>query len=449
MLFYEDGKIIPCMVLLSCQKRVERQQVHSALEILIDHHPNLRMNISKSKNSLDFIEMKNFPISVNEIETFDWVQATTHLFNRNIDEYDNTPLWKFIWIQNSYNYKNNLFQFIFSIHHSIADFPYTHLLVFDFLNILKDIQNGRFHQTYTKFPFSPSIEQIEGIRNNNVRITENTLSESSSPENTPSESSSSEGNNTITALLAYEYCYKDEIKSLRDTTRIISASAWKTIEGHTVERFSDKCKKEMVSKNSALLAAMLMSFGKLLEKKGCNFSVKFEFAFMTNLRRYIKENSPFYPGMAVVTCPVSINLDLTEASLSPDAFWDLARIIKSKTSIALNNNKPLTVLHEDVPRWATGERNKGKSQTVFLLSNVDQVATLEPQTAKNFQIENFQVISDIKPDYSPIFVGLSHIRNGSLYCCIGYSSNYTSLETAETFSNNITNIIQDSSVITF
>jgi hypothetical protein len=71
-------------------------------------------------------------------------------------------------------------------------------------------------------------------------------------------------------------------------------------------------------------------------------------------------------------------------------FWDLARIIKSKTTIALNNNKPLTVLHEDVPRWATGERNKGKSQTVFLLSNVDQVATLEPKTAKNFQIENFQ-----------------------------------------------------------
>jgi hypothetical protein len=211
------------------------------------------MNISKSKNSLDFIEMKNFPISVNEIETFDWVQATKHLFNRNIDEYNNTPLWKFIWIQNSYNYKNNLFQFIFSIHHSIADFPYTHLIVFDFLNILKDIQNGRFHQTCTKFPFSPSIEQIEGIRNNNVRITE-----SSSPENTPSDS-----DNTITALEAYEYCYKEEIKSLRDTSRIISASVWKTIEGHTVERFSDKCKKEMVSKNSALLAAMLMSFGKL------------------------------------------------------------------------------------------------------------------------------------------------------------------------------------------
>ena len=427
------------MVLLSCRKCVERHQVHSALEILTDHHPNLRMNISKSKNSLDFIEMKNFPISVNEIETFDWVQATKHLFNRNIDEYNNTPPWKFIWIQNSYNYKNNLFQFIFSIHHSIADFPYTHLIVFDFLNILKDIQNGRFHQTCTKFPFSPSIEQIEGIRNNNVRITE-----SSSPENTPSES-----DNTITALEAYEYCYKEEIKSLRDTSRIISASVWKTIEGHTVERFSDKCKKEMVSKNSALLAAMLMSFGKLLEKKGCNFSVKFEFAFMTNLRRYMKENSPFYPGMAVVTCPVSINLDITETSLSQDVFWDLARIIKSKTSIALNNNKPLTVLHEDVPRWATGERNKGKSQTVFLLSNVDQVATLEPKTAKNFQIENFQIISDIKPDYSPIFVGLSHIRNGSLYCCIGYSSNYTSLDTAETFSDNITNIIEDSSVISF
>jgi len=149
------------MVLLSCRKCVERHQVHSALEILTDHHPNLRMNISKSKNSLDFIEMKNFPISVNEIETFDWVQATKHLFNRNIDEYNNTPLWKFIWIQNSYNYKNNLFQFIFSIHHSIADFPYTHLIVFDFLNILKDIQNGRFHQTCTKFPFSPSIEQID------------------------------------------------------------------------------------------------------------------------------------------------------------------------------------------------------------------------------------------------------------------------------------------------
>jgi hypothetical protein len=63
--------------------------------------------------------------------------------------------------------------------------------------------------------------------------------------------------------------------------------------------------------------------------------------------------------------------------------------------------------------------------------------------AKNFQIENFQIISDIKPDYSPIFVGLSHIRNGSLYCCIGYSSNYTSLDTAETFSDNITNIILD------
>jgi hypothetical protein len=63
--------------------------------------------------------------------------------------------------------------------------------------------------------------------------------------------------------------------------------------------------------------------------------------------------------------------------------------------------------------------------------------------------KNFQIISDIKPDYSPIFVGLSHIRNGSLYCCIGYSSNYTSLDTAETFSDNITNIIEDSSVITF
>lgn len=434
------------MALLSCRKCVERQQVYSALEILIDHHPNLRLNISKNENSLDFIEMKNFSISVNETstETFDWIPATTHLFNRNIDEYNNTPLWKFIWIQNSYNQNNNLFQFIFSIHHSIADFPYTHLIVFDFLNILKDVQNGMFHQSYTNYPFSPSIEQIEGIKNNNVRITENSLSENNSPENTQSES-----DNTITALKAYEYCYKDEIKSLRDTSRIISASVWKKIEGHTVERFSDKCKKEMVSKNSALLAAMLMSFGKLLEKKGCNFSVKFEFAFMTNLRRYMIENSQYYPGMAVVPCPVSINLDITETSLSQDVFWDLARIIKSKTNIALDNNKPLAVLHEDVPRWATGERNKGKSQTVFLLSNVDQVATLEPKTARNFQIENFQVISDIKPDYSPIFVGLSHIRNGNLYCCTGYSSNYTSLDTAETFSNNITNIIEDSSVITF
>lgn len=419
-LYYEDRKIIPSMVLLSCQKKVTQSQVNSALEILVNCHPMLSTDIKNVGNNVEFVEKPKVSIPFQLVEADDWFPLSRDLYSKFAND---KSLWKFIMIQNAHNQKHNLFQFIFSIHHSLADFPYAHRIIMDFLDILKDLQNGWTNKKYTQYSIPPPIENIQNF--DNPRI----------------ETPLKEDVNGITTLEAYEHYYKDEIHSLAESPRIYCGFQYTVLESQMADRYFSKCKTEMVSKNAAIIATLVMSFGKLLEQKGCKDFVKFDFSFMTNLRRYMGENSSFYPGMAAVGCPLSLTLNLANIGSPQTVFWDLARYIKHLTSNALDSRQPLRVIHEDVARWVSEGRIIGKTKSVFVSSNVDKMDGLRPETEKYFRLEDFQVISDIQLNHYPIFMVLTHIMNGKLQFGIGYTASYTSHHTAKSFCENIRTIV--------
>lgn len=425
-ILYMDQKIIPNMALLCCKKTVKISQIEAALEILVKRHPMLRVTIKEDNNGPYFIEKSHVPINIRVFDTNNWYPVSQNQYAEHFG--DELHLWRFNLIQNDRYNEKNLLHFVFSMHHSIVDFPYSFVITLDFLTILKDIQNELHTTQYEEYLFPDSVEQVKGLEYKDATFEESDYS-------LPTVRISP----VVTALQAYEYFFRDEIKLLYKRPNIIAATKWQVVDNHKTEIFFSKCKGEKVSKNAAILAALVISFAKLLKSKECTDDVEVQFAFWTNLRRYMDNGDDYYAGLAVVPCPVSVIVS-TKQSSQP-VYWDIARNIRDQTAAVINNRKPLQVLQKDIPSWIKDGRRKGKSCNVFTLSNVDQIV-VRPDIENNFRPLDFQVISDVKIDYSPIFLVLTSVLNGSLKISVHYSSQYTSEETAHKFTSNIKTIIE-------
>lgn len=414
------------MALLCCKKTVKISQIEAALEILVKRHPMLRVTIKEDNNGPYFIEKSHVPINIRVFDTNNWYPVSQNQYAEHFG--DELHLWRFNLIQNDRDNEENLLHFVFSMHHSIVDFPYSFVITLDFLTILKDIQNELHTTQYEEYLFPDSVEQVKGLEYKDATFEE-------SDYNLPTVRISP----VVTALQSYEYFFRDEIKLLYKRPNTIAATKWQVVDNHKTEIFFSKCKGEKVSKNAAILAALVISFAKLLKSKGCTDDVEVQFAFWTNLRRYMDNGDDYYAGLAVVPCPVSVIVS-TKQSSQP-VYWDIARNIRDQTAAIINNRKPIQVLQKDIPSWIKDGRRKGKSCNVFTLSNVDQIV-VRPDIENNFRPLDFQVISDVKIDYSPIFLVLTSVLNGSLKISVHYSSQYTSEETAHKFTSNIKTIIE-------
>ncbi|CAC5414146.1 unnamed protein product [Mytilus coruscus] len=423
-LFYKDLKIIQVMFMLSCKNTVDVNQIRSAFEILISRHPLMRMSVQERDNILYFVEVENVSTEIR-IENNNDYEAIMR------DEYTNMQLasfgrlWRFTWLKPLKNTEDNIFRFIFSINHCIADFQYYYLILVDFLDIMKDLQNGSTDvQQRSKFTYHPPIEQIltypedrRIIGNNSTRNYDN-----------------------ITSLQAYENYFKQEIVHLAKAKRIFAAGCRRKFDLETSQRFISKCKTESVSVTSAMLAASVISFCKLLRKKGCRDTVTVQLVFAADLRKYINSSVEFYAGMAVVLCPVVVDIDVTLVESVRDGFWEFSRYVKGQVSDAIKNRKPLDILYGDIESHVKNGRKRGKSDCVITLSNIENVG-LALEKNDNFQLLDFQMISDIRIDYCPIFMMLTHVLNGILHLSIAYESSYTSSETVERFADEIQKVL--------
>lgn len=144
----------------------------------------------------------------------------------------------------------------------------------------------------------------------------------------------------------------------------------------------------------------------------------------------------FYPGMAVVLCPVEVNVDVTSVESLDDEFWKFSSYIKGQVSDAIKNKKPLDILYGDIETNVKNGRKRGKSDYVITLSNIENVG-LALEKNENFQLLECQMLSDIKIDYCPIFMMLTHELNGILHLGVAYESSYTSSETVERYTDEI------------
>ena len=387
-LYYEDNKNLPGMVLLSCKKNLEPCHVKDALNILVSRHPMMRMSVRNRNGVLQFIEMYNVPVDVNIINSNDWDSLLDH----ELRPYDqNGPLWRFVWLQSKFNTDNHLFQFLLSVHHCISDFPYSYLIIMEFLDILKSLQNGS-DIVKIEHLFPLPIEEIV-TPNANMSNTHPVLKEDT----------------VISALKAYEHYYIKEIIFLGNKTRIPGISVWRALDNETSECFPTTCKSKSVTNTSAILAASIISFCNLLHRKGCRDIVRLEYSFATNLRRYMENSEPFFPGLAVVVCPVSLDVDVGATSSLGKNFWRLANTItKQLLQTVVNDRKPVDVLHNDIANALKYDRKKGKTEIVFRLSNVESVNRLEIENNKNCQLLDFQFKDDVEVDHCVIFQVLSH-----------------------------------------
>ncbi|CAC5414147.1 unnamed protein product [Mytilus coruscus] len=414
------------MALFCCKKTVALCEIQTALEILVKRHPMLRMTIKEDNNGPYFIEKKHVPINIGLFDT-NWYAVSQNQYAEHFG--DELHLWRFNLIQNDRYNEDNLLQFVFSMHHSIVDFPYSFVIILDFLTILKAIQNEMHNTNYKEYLFPVSVERIKGLEYSDEAFEESDYDVSSgrlSP--------------VVTALEAYEYFFMDEINLLSTRVNTIAATQWQVIDNNITQIFFSKCKAEKVSKNAAILAALVTSFVNLLKSKGCTDDVKVQFSFWTNLRRYMDNDDRYYAGVAVVPCPVSV---IVNTKQSPQiVYWDIARNIRDQTTAVINNRKPIQVLHKDIPSWVKDGRRKGKSINVFTLSNVDKVV-VRPDIEENFRLLDVQCISDVKIDYSPIFLVLTSVLNFNLNISVHYSSQFTSEETAHKFTSNIKTIIEN------
>ncbi|XP_052090196.1 uncharacterized protein LOC127726778 isoform X1 [Mytilus californianus] len=423
-LFYKDLKFIQGMFMLSCKNTVDVNQIRSAFEILTSSHPLMRMSVQERDTVLYFVEVENMSTEIR-IENNNDYEAVMGDEYTSLQSASTRRLWMFTWLKPLQNTEDNTFRFIFSINHCIADFQYYYLILVDFLEIMKDLQNGSDAvQQRSKFTYHPPIEQILTYPEDRRIIGNN----------------STKTFNNITSLQAYENYFKQEIAHLAKAKRIFAASCRRKLDLETSHRFISKCKTESVSVTSAMLAASVISFCKLLRMKGCRDTVTVQLVFAVDLRKYINNSVEFYAGMAVVLCPVVVDMDVSLVESVGDGFWKFSRCVKGQVSDTIKNRKPLDILYGDIETYVKNGRKRGKSDCVITLSNIENVG-LELEQNDNFQLIDFQMISDIRIDYCPIFMMLTHVFNGILHLGVAYESSYTSSETVERFTDEIQKVL--------
>jgi hypothetical protein len=440
------------MVQLRCVQRVRLSEVSKAMEYLYLQHPLLRMFIRETKRpaNLQYVEMNPLKIDCR-VSLLPADILLQEEFNTKFNP--NGPLWR-ITVQNLHNaaqenddtctcvgsqkHSNAFrheFSFAVTFHHSLVDGVYLMYLIADFVELLDKIQRN---QTKTgdiqrrNMP-SPLEQYVHPILWTGKSVITPSLSTSVT---------------SLQALTAYKQCFSQEIDRLRSNPVQANSMATK-LERKKTKQFLSDCKLQGILVSGAIGAASCIAFTKQLKLELYSQVKVLEIPveIMVDMRRYASsvEDYAMFPGAAAMHLPFLVEIPLCEKLDSKELFWQIARKISDDLSNAIQSTEAIKFMVDEVKRTINSkiEDGVGKSPyviTIANLYNVDNIVRAEQKP--RFQLGGFQVLTQIDIDHHPIFEVHGFTLSGEFHFNVSYCGRYTSKETADRFSLDMTQVIQ-------
>ncbi len=288
----------------------EPEILRKSLDILQQRHPLLRVGILKKRNHyfFDSEESRDIPLKIiARSHENQWRSITEDELNTSIP-IEAGPLIRFVYITSGS--PNSQCELIISIHHSIVDASSAVHISHEILSICHALNAGISTAEYTPLPLLPPEEKFFPAKFQNLSLRWYIMRFFI---------------RQIGDEINYRRSMRGKTKALIHQTgrgKILSSS----ITAKDTEKLVRRSRKQRVTLNSALSAALLMAVAKHLYK-GQNIPLRI-FIF-PDLRSYLvppvsAENLGGYHSILRITIPVSPNQD----------YWNLADDINQRVQKA-------------------------------------------------------------------------------------------------------------------
>lgn len=454
--------IICLMTKLATTFPVTHAMTKSALFLLAQKHPMLRMTIQNNSGEFSFLEMERMRLDFAVSERTDWLHFIMEEADRPLDT-EHGPLWKCrLLLQPSTRpsetnpidaaqgttqetkvvahipQNDNCVQttngfvnestFLFVWHHSIMDGKYVFWIFKQFVEILDNINSGINVSIgiSEKLPLLPPMEDVMvyPLPQAQKKMTARSVYVCLNPPNV--------------SLHDYNHRFYHEIQMCKSGPARNGCVIFEFSEQET-KQIMRLCKAESVSANGVFLTAGLLAFVDLVYSQSPCKNFKIPFEFMMDLRRFCPLSFPqdlmkYFPGVASVHVPMIADIQLSSRPATKQEFWEMSRSFGSAIQSEVHSpetfswirkivNENLTVRKPDKPNV--------KSPRVLLMSNMGSLeGVFTGDIATRVKLAALHAHSTTLIEDSPIFFVSNYILNSQLYVTVSFCKNYTSVKTA-------------------
>ena len=393
------------VALMRLRGLLEIDIIKQSLLLLQQRHPFLQMQIVKNRDGMYFAaqETPEIPLRiVKRNKENQWLEVIEEEFNQKIDSLRD-PLIKLAYIPAASG--SDVFDLIFTIHHSISDGVSLIELCREFLDYCARIAEGEQVEV-ERLPMSPPVEQLFPI------------------------------SRTLLQFRVFLFKLKLLFNQLLKKARQLASDLYSPVSEHKVRlihRFLNEkqtkqlcqlCKKEETTVTGALNAAMLLAY-------------KNELAIVDNAyisaitavdnRKFIQSKFAHQQNLGLMAGGVLV----TEYISNNSCFWEIAKSSRQKIEQSLGSDQ-----HFYIPLSAQSRIDsfkKGKTfPAAYILSNMGKINHSENYGSLEL-MENH--ITASSRSYQPSFVLHSTTFRSRLYLNFSYAEPLISPKTAQSLSD--------------
>ncbi|NER52788.1 MAG: hypothetical protein F6J92_40360 [Symploca sp. SIO1A3] len=399
----EGAGLVAC--LMRVRGSLEIRVIKQSLSLLQQHHPYLQMHIVKNTDGMYFEakEASEIPLRIIERNKENqWLEVIEEELNHKIDSRQG-PLIKSAYIPAAIG--SDIFDLIFTIHHSISDGASLIQLCREFLDYCARITEGE-QLKVERLPMTPPVEQLLprsktalqfGIFLFILKFILNQLLKKP-------------------RQLSYDiYCPVSEQK-----VRLINLC----LNEKQTKQLCKLCNQERTTVTGALNAAMLLTFKNELAIAG---NVYINAAIAVNLRQFIQSEFAQQHHLGLMAGSIF----MTEFISNNSSFWEIARNSRQKIEQGLQSHQhfyaPLAA------RDRIGSFKKGRILPLaYILSNMGQIN----QGANYGSLELIENhITASSRSYNPSFVLHCTTFRSRLYLNFSYNEPLISAKRAQSLAD--------------
>ncbi|NEP59264.1 MAG: hypothetical protein F6K31_19985 [Symploca sp. SIO2G7] len=391
------------IALMRVRGSLEIQVIKQSLFLLQQRHPYLQMHIAKNTDGMYFVtqEINEIPLRIVEkTKENQWLEVIEEELNHKIDSL-RSPLIKLAYIPAAIG--SDLFDLIFTIHHSISDGVSLIQLCREFLNYCASITDGKQVEV-DQLPVSPPVEKF--LAKVSTVLPLRIL--------------------LFQLKLILNQLLKKTVQLSADVNCPVSEQKSRLIHHFLNEKQTKQlcqlCKKEQTTVTGALNAAMILAFKKQLAIAG---NVYINGVIAVDNRKFIQSEFAHEQNLGLM----SGGLLITEYISNNSSFWQIAKSSRQKIEQCLANKQNFYIPLSAQSRIYSFKKGKIFPQ-VYILSNLGQINQSKKYGSLEL-IENHITISS--RNYRPSLILHCTTFRSKLYLNFSYAEPLISAQRAQSF----------------